>query len=92
MNEKQSKPACEGVCTVAVRFRHRAEYLKWKTYVEPNRKWDFEVSYPAIMRMEFPFKDSLDVEMLTKRIVSLLEMGFDVYSAQWKLSQKKQPL
>lgn len=72
---------------IAIRFRHRAEYLKWKYYIDPSRKWDFEVEYPAIMRSEFVFHDSLEAEMLAKKIIQLLEMGFDVHTAQWRLKE-----
>lgn len=79
-----------GKCVLAIRFENHAEYLKWKYYCDPNRKWEFEVSYPAIMRMEFPFKNSLDVDILCKKIVQLLEFGFHVYSAEWKLEKSQQ--
>lgn len=76
-----------GNVDLAIRFKNRAEYLKWKYYVDPNRKWEFEVSYPAIMRTEWTFQNSMEVEMLSKKIVSLLQMGFDVHSVNWRLTK-----
>lgn len=76
-----------GKCVVAIRFKNRAEYLKWKYYMDPTRKWDFDVEFPAIMRTEFEFKNAREAEILCKKIIQLLEIGFDVYTSQWKLNE-----
>ena len=78
----------KGNCKLAIRFENRAEYLKWKRYIGNNQAWEFEVSYPAIMYADFEFHDSEDVEILVKRIVQLMEMGFNVHSANWSLKEE----
>ena len=78
----------KGKCTLSIRFENHGEYLKWKTYAG-GRQWDFLVNYPAVMRAEYPFESSLDVEIMTRKIVQLLEMGFDVHSASWSLEEKE---
>ena len=85
--EKEAKKI-KGKCTLSIRFENHGEYLKWKTYAG-GRQWDFLVNYPAVMRAEYPFESSLDVEIMTRKIVQLLEMGFDVYSASWSLEEKE---
>ena len=77
-------PDLKGSCTLAIRFNNHGEYLKWAKY-NPGRTWEFLVSYPAIMRARYSFKNALEVEMLAKKIVQLLTFGFDVYSASWEL-------
>lgn len=85
--EKEPKKI-KGKCVLSIRFENHGEYLKWKTYAG-GRQWDFLVNYPAVMRAEYPFESSLDVEIMTRKIVQLLEMGFDVYSASWNLEEKE---
>ena len=83
-----------GSVDISVKFDSKPEYLKWKYYVDPGRKWDFDVTYPAIMRTTWEFRNALDVETLNKKIVWLLELGFNVHSANWRLkkAQQEQPL
>ena len=76
-----------GSCVLSIRFNNHGEYLRWKTYFGSGRQWDFIVSYPAIMRAEYNFTNSLEVEVMVKKVVQLLEAGFDVYSASWKLDR-----
>lgn len=79
---------CKGTCKLAIKFENRAEYLKWKRYIGGGSAWEFEISYPAIMYTNFEFHDSEDVEILCKRIVQLLEMGFNVHSTNWSLKEE----
>ena len=85
---EQEPKKIKGKCTLSIRFENHGEYLKWKTYAG-GRQWDFLVNYPAVMRAEYPFESSLDVEIMTRKIVQRLEMGFDVYSASWSLEEKE---
>jgi hypothetical protein len=80
-----------GKCVLSIRFNNFGEYKKWQVYVG-ERKWDFLVSYPAIMRAEYEFHTAYDVEVMTKKIIQLLQMGFDVYSANWQLKDYKTQL
>lgn len=82
-----------GRCILEIQLKNHGEYLKWCKYVNPHgRQWEFLHTYPAIMRAEYFFKSSLEVEIMAKRIVQLLEMGFDVYSARWELAKEKSQL
>lgn len=80
-----------GRCTLSIRLENHGEYLKWRKY-NGGRQWEFEHTYPAIMKAEYYFHSSLEVEVIAKKIVQLLEMGFDVYSARWSLAKEKSQL
>lgn len=82
-------PIFDGTCILSIRFQNHGEYLKWKHLTNTNRQWEFIMQYPAIIRAEYKFHNALDVEIMTKKIVQLLQMGFDVYSTSWKLEEKK---
>lgn len=74
-----------GSASITVRFENRVQWQKWRKYVLKT-DWDFDGgSGPYIARLEEKFNCSEDVERITKRIVQLLELGFEVYSCQWKL-------
>lgn len=78
-----------GECTLAIRIKNHGQYLMWqKLNGGGNRQWEFLVSYPAIMRGKYIFKTSLDVEIIAKKIVHLMQMGFDIYSANWRLKEQ----
>ena len=81
-------PIFNGTCILSVRFQNHGEYLKWKNFTHTTRQWDFIMQYPAIMRAEYAFHNAADVEIMTRKIVQLLQMGFDVYSTSWKLEEK----
>ena len=91
LNALSKAKKIKGTCTMSIQIRNHGQYLKWKTYFGVGRQWEFVTSYPAIMRAEYTFTNSLEVEMIAKKVVQLLEMGFDVYSAQWKLEEKDDP-
>lgn len=85
---KEPPPPVKGSCVLSIRIENRGEYLKWQKY-NPGYQWEFIVTYPALMRAKYEFKSALDVEMITKKIVQLLQMGFEVYSASWKLEEQE---
>lgn len=74
-----------GRCVIMIRFERQEEYDRWKKYFGQSQKWEFVTSFPAIMRTECEFENSLQVEVIAKKIVQLLENGFDVHSANWNL-------
>lgn len=80
-----------GKCTLCIKFENHGEYLRWLTYAG-GRKWEFDHIYPAIMRADYEFHSELDVEVMAKKIVQLLQMGFNVYSASWQLRECKSQL
>lgn len=91
MTDDSGVRALFGRCVLTIRFENGAEYAKWKKY-NPGRQWEFMVSFPALMRADYEFHTTLDVEMMAKKIVQLLEMGFNVYSADWQLKPCKSQL
>ena len=76
-----------GSCALSIRFENHGEYLQWKKYFGSGRQWEYIVSYPAVMRAVYTFSNSLEVEIMAKKIVQLLEAGFNVYSASWQLDR-----
>lgn len=80
-------PEMYGRCTLSIRMDSEEDYQRWKKY-NPDKKWDFIVSFPAVMRAEYTFKNAMEVEMMAKKVVQLLQMGFDVHTANWKLDEK----
>lgn len=88
--KSESRPLY-GKCVLQIRFETEEDYKRWK---EVNRRylWEFDHTYPAIMRAEYEFHTTYDVELMAKEIVSLLEMGFDVRSVDWKVSEYKSQL
>lgn len=85
--ESPASPELHGRCVLCIRMENEEDYERWKKY-NPDRKWDFIVNYPAVMRAEYTFKNALEAEIMAKKIVQLLQIGFDVHSASWKLDEK----
>lgn len=81
-----------GKCTVQVMIKHHTEYLKWKKYNGGASRWDFEVSFPALMRREYIFHTITDLNMITQKVVQLLQLGFDVRAVNWKLTEYESQL
>lgn len=80
-------PELYGRCVLSIRMDSEEDYQRWKKY-NPDKKWDFIVSFPAVMRAEYTFKNTMEVEIMAKKVVQLLQMGFDVHTANWKLDEK----
>ena len=89
-----SKDIFYGKCVLSIRFKNHGEYLKWQKYTgsEFSRQWDFAVSYPTVFRATYYFHTTDEVEMMAKKIVQLMQMGFNVYSANWQLQQYESQL
>ena len=81
-----------GSCILSITIRNKGEFLKWKTYCEPYRKWDFNVPFPAALQATYEFHTAQDVDVIAQKIVQLLQMGFCVYSARWQLAEYKSQL
>lgn len=101
MEEQKDKDYCYyipkedrlyGKCTLQIRFENGAEYIKWKKYNGGKNRWDFITSYPAIMRAEYDFHTCLDVDIMVRKIVQLLQMGFNVRAVDWKLKEYESQL
>ena len=82
-----------GQCTIQIYIQNHGEYLKWKKYVEGNQhRWDFMVNYPAVMRSSYIFHKVQDLDMITRKIVMLLQSGFNVRAVDWQLKDYKSQL
>lgn len=77
-----------GHCILKIQIRNYYEYERWKKY-NGGRQWEFMHNYPAIMQAEYNFKTVLDIEMMVKKIVQLMMIGFKVYSCEWRLEDKE---
>lgn len=75
-----------GKCILSIKFNNEQEYKKWANCLG-NRKWEFLTTFPAIMRAEYRFQSVDDVDVMVRKIVQLLQLGFDVHSASWQLEQ-----
>lgn len=78
----------DGIATIRVNFRNRPEYEKFRKYVL-RTGWSYALDYPLFEEMTFKFAYTSDVEKISKTIVSLLQMGFDVYCCRFELKQYK---
>lgn len=81
-------PKLNGKCVLTIRFEDREQYEEWKRYNPVGRQWEFLVSFPACMQAEYIFRNALDVEVMTKKIIQLLQMGFDVHATRWTLDEQ----
>ena len=74
----------KGTCEIIVKFRNTSEYIKFCKYVL-HTNWTVDsVVWSTSLKMDFECTD--DIEWITKQIVYLLQLGFNVYSANWKLA------
>lgn len=75
-----------GKCTLQIRFETEEQYNEWKQIHGGKSRWDFITSFPAIMKAEYTFSTSLDVDILTRTIIQQLQNGFNVRAVDWKLT------
>ena len=78
-----------GKCVLQIRIKDEEQYKEWQKYNGGPTRWDFIVSYPAIMRATYIFETETDLNLITRKVVQLLQMGFDVRGTDWKLSECK---
>jgi hypothetical protein len=81
-----------GCCTLQVKIENEEDYEKWKKYNGGRNRWDFQTSFPAVMQAEYDFHTSLDVDIISRKIIQLLQMGFNVRAANWRLAEYKSQL
>ena len=82
-----------GKCTLQIRFENYGQYLQWRKYNGGKNRWDFAPSsWPAIMRAEYDFHTGTDVDVMVRKIIQLLQMGFNVRAVDWKLTEFKSQL
>ena len=74
-----------GNSTITIRFENRVQWQKYRKYILKT-DWDFDGgSHPYVATLEDRFSSVEDLERITKSIVQLLQLGFDVYSCRWEL-------
>ena len=79
-----------GSCRIMVRFSNHAEYIKFCKQVLKTDWICYEPPNQYILDMEFHTTDDLDG--ILRKIVWLLQLGFNVYSANWKLATETKPI
>lgn len=73
-----------GLVTIRVRFRNNAEYQKFRKYILKT-DWSYGVEYPIFESIIMDFHNTDDLHNVTKQIVELLQLGFDVYTSHYEL-------
>lgn len=75
-----------GKATITIRFENRLQWQKYRKYVLKTN-WDFDsgANTPYTASIEERFNCIDDVEKIVKKIVFLMELGFDVYSCNWSM-------
>ena len=78
-------PIFEGSATIRIIFKCRAEYLKFRKYVLKTEWKPCELDCPPYEEMIIPFHCTDDIDTINRQIISLLQMGFDVYCCKYHL-------
>lgn len=74
-----------GKATITIRFANRMQWQKYRLYILKT-DWDFDAGYnPYTAHIQERYCCVDDIERITKRIVQLLQLGFEVYSCKWEL-------
>lgn len=81
------KSEFRGQVTIKVRFRNNPEYKKFRDYIlkTPWRPGDV---YPQWEEIVKDFNCIEDLDRVTRMVVMLLQMGFEVYSTRYKLEKQ----
>jgi len=77
----------DGQATIKVRFRSNPEYVKFRTQVLKT-EWNPGDAYPTWEEMVVEFHNVEDLDRITRKVVHLLQLGFEVYSTRYKLDQQ----
>lgn len=81
------KPEFSGQVTIKVRFRSNPEYVKFRKYVLKT-EWNPGDVYPQWEEIVKDFNCIEDLDRVTRIVVMLLQMGFEVYSTRYKLEKQ----
>lgn len=89
MEEETNKSDfCEhfyGKATITIRFENRIQWQKYRKYILKT-DWEFDGGdRPYVAQLEQRFSSTDDVNEIVRKIVQLLQLGFDVYSCKWQL-------
>ena len=77
----------DGVATIKVRFQNKAEYEKFRKYILKTN-WSYDLDHPMWEQLTMEFHCSEDVDKISRQIVALLQMGFEVYSCRYQLESQ----
>lgn len=80
-------PEFNGEVTIKVRFRSNPEYVKFHTYILKT-EWRPGDVYPQWYELKSEFHSVEDLDAVTRKVVMLLQMGFEVYCTRYKLEQQ----
>lgn len=76
-----------GRATIRVRFKSRAEYEKFRKYILKT-EWSYDLDYPMWEEIVVSFYSTDDICALDRKIVWLLQMGFEVYCCKFQLEEQ----
>ena len=79
-------PTFDGKVTIRVRFRNKAEYQKFRKYVLKTG-WEYDVSNPQYESLVREFHTADDVTEISKIIIELLQLGFNVWTTSYELTE-----
>ena len=81
------EPKFDGQVTIKVRFRNKIEYEKFRKYILKTL-WSYGDVYPTWEELTVDFHSVEDLEQVTRRVVELLQIGFEVYCCRYKLEEQ----
>ena len=79
-------PEFNGKITIRVKFRNKIEYEKFRKYVLKTG-WTYDIGHPQYESLVKEFHSVDDVEKITKEIVRLLQLGFQVWTTSYELTE-----
>ena len=79
------EPRFDGKVTIRVRFHNKAEYQKFRKYVLKTG-WEYDMGHPQYECMDREFHTCSDLVSINKEIIHLLQLGFDVWTCNYQLT------
>lgn len=77
-----------GTARINIHFLNRLMWQKYRKYILKT-EWDFDTGmHPSSANLDMQFHSMDDVVDICKRIVFLLQLGFEVHSCRWTLDQE----
>lgn len=78
-------PKFDGRVTIRVKFRNKAEYQKFRKYVLKT-DWSYDFGHPQYECYTREFHTCDDLAEINKEIIRLLQLGFDVWTCNYQLT------
>ena len=75
-----------GRMTIRVHFNNRLEYEKFRKYILKT-EWSYCLDYPPFEEIVVTFSNTEDFTNINKKLIYLLQLGFDVYCCRYQLEQ-----